>query len=74
MIQDASTQSMITQLRAKIADGTATLPEMREAIVLLRQGRHAALDAQGKAKKAAGAKSKAPAKSIDELMGLLGKL
>lgn len=73
MIQSPEVQSRIAQLRARIADNSATLEEIREGVILLREGRHAALDASGKAKKKS-LSPKGPAKSLDELNKMLDDL
>lgn len=61
--------SKIAVWRAKAADGTLSLDEMREAIRLMRQGRMTAVNASQKAKKTSG-----PAKSADDLLSEISAL
>lgn len=52
MIQSAEIQAKIASWRLKAADGTLTEEEMKEAIVILREGRTTALVASATAKRA----------------------
>lgn len=61
----------IEEWRRKSADGTITMDEQKEAILLLRQTRVTALTAS-KASKAKGGGKKGPAKSADQLLAELG--
>jgi hypothetical protein len=61
-------QSKIRMWRAKMADGTITLPEMKEAIIALRGGRKAALEASEASK---GSKTKRPAKNANDMLAEL---
>ena len=59
--------------RAKCADGTITLPEMREAIAAIRKERVNAQETSSKSKaKKADAKAKAQPINSDDLLGELG--
>lgn len=62
----------VNEWRRKAADGTITLEEQKEAILLLRQNRTSALTASAGAKKKPSAKK--PAKSADELLNELDGL
>lgn len=61
-------QSKIALWRSKSADGTITLDEMKQAILALRSGRQSAAVAAAGSK----TKSKAPARSADDLLSELG--
>ncbi len=61
-------QAKITQYRQKSVDGTLTIEEMREAVVLLREGRKANQAAPSKAAK------KAQVENADAMLDELGKL
>lgn len=63
-------QARVAVLRARSLEGTITMEEMREAILLVRQGRVAAQVASAQSGRKAGAKG--PRKSGDELLGELG--
>lgn len=58
----------IKELTAKSIAGTLTLEEMREAVILMRQGRRAAAETS---KKKPGGKAKGPVKSATELLAEL---
>jgi hypothetical protein len=58
--------SKIALWRSKAIDNTLTIEEMREAVLLMREGRIAAQASAGKAKKAKG-----PTKSADDILGEL---
>lgn len=64
-------QTKLAVWRAKALDGTLTMEEQREAIIILRESRRSAsvYAAEGKAKA-----KKGPTKSADELFGMLDKL
>lgn len=62
----------VNEWRRKAADGTITLEEQKEAILLLRQNRTSALTASAAGKKKPSAKK--PAKSADELLNELDGL
>jgi hypothetical protein len=64
-------QSKISVWRQKALDGTLTIDEMREAIVLMRQGRMSAASASEQARRT---KAKAAVKSADELLSELTNL
>lgn len=59
-------QSKITLWRQRMADGTITLDEMREAILSLRGGRKAALEANEASAK--GTRAKRPARNADDML------
>lgn len=61
-------QSKIAVWRAKALDGTISLDEMREAVILLRGGRKAAQEAS----EASGKKAKKPARAVDDMLSELG--
>lgn len=63
-------QNRIAQWRAKAIDNTLTVEEMREAVIIMRESRHAASISAAKSAKAS--RTKAPAKTADELLGELG--
>lgn len=58
----------VAEWRRKMADGTITLQEQKEAIIALRQNRMAAAAASTKSKKPS---SKKPTKSADDLLSEL---
>lgn len=58
-------QSKITLWRTKSKDGTITLAEMKEAVLLLRQGRRAAADASAASKSKS---TKKPARSAEDML------
>jgi len=64
-------QSKIALWRSRSADGTITLDEMKQAIIAIRQGRVSAAAAAEGSKKT---KSKAPARSADDMLAELGGL
>lgn len=64
-------QMKIAEWRRKAAEGTLALDEMKEAIVMLRQGRVAAANASAVAKRKVAAKV-IPA--AEDLLGELGDL
>ena len=70
--QSPELQSQIAIWRARAADGSLTLPEMKEAIKLLRDGRVTAGQAAVSAKSRA--KAKAEIKPADDLLSELGGL
>jgi hypothetical protein len=61
-------QQKIAEWRRKVLDNTISREEMQQAIILLRQGRVAAAEAQ---KKSRSATPKKPTKSADELLSEL---
>ena len=63
---------MIAELRAKIANNTITLEEMRKGIELLRGGRASATAAALESKASGGKKAKSPGRSADEMLAELG--
>ena len=63
------TNSKIAIWRAKAADGTLTLEEMRKAIIVLRASRVGAALASAKARRA---KAKAEIPSADDMLAELG--
>lgn len=64
-------QMKLAEWRRKVAEKTITLEEMKEAIVLLRAGRVAALNASDAGKRKAAAKVIPSADALlDELEGL----
>lgn len=63
-------QSKLAIFRQKVADGTITPDELKEAADLLRQERKTAVIAAGKR----ASKSKAPGKSADALLAELDAL
>lgn len=65
-------QSKIAEWRRKAADGSITLPEMKEAIIALRAGRTAAAAAAAASGKSS--RKKTPARSADDLLSELGGL
>lgn len=67
-VQSPELQSKIAEYRAKAADGTITLDEMRQAIIHMRGDRYAALNAAAKAGRTSKAKDKGPVKSADDLL------
>jgi hypothetical protein len=73
-VQSPELQSRLTQLRAKAADGTITLEELREAVRAMRQDRHAALDAQARSTKGTGKRGAKPPVDTQKLFGDLENL
>lgn len=75
MLPSAELIAKIQELRRKSNDGTITLEEQKEAILLLRQNRMTALTASTASKKSSGggAKKKAPV-NADALLGELDNL
>lgn len=71
MIQSNEVHMRLAELRAKQAQGTITLEELREALDLLRQGRTAAQVTSTKSRTAKAA-AKAPINSDDLLADLEG--
>lgn len=59
----------VAEWRRKMQDGTITLDEQKEAIIVLRQNRFAAQASPAKAK--AAGKAKAPKKSAEDLLSEL---
>jgi hypothetical protein len=68
---DAVTQQRIDDFRRKCADGSITLEEMKEAVLLVRGGRQAAAEAASASKRTS---TKKPTRSADELLAGLGDL
>lgn len=67
----AEQTSKLAQWRARAADGSLTIDDMREAIALLRQGRAEAAQASTKARAKAKAKAgKSSGEMLSELEGL----
>ncbi len=64
----------VAEWRRKAADGTLTLEEQKEAILVLRQNRTAALSAQPKAKSSGGGRAKKGPVNADALLGELDGL
>jgi hypothetical protein len=64
-------QSKITLWRQRASEGTITLDEMREAILALRGGRKAALEAS---ESSGSKKAKKPARNVDDMLAELGPL
>lgn len=62
------TLNRIAQLRAKVADGTITMEEMKEGVLLLRQDRKLAASSSDTARRA---KAKAVIPSADDLLNEL---
>lgn len=62
-------QSKIALWRAKSQEGTITLEEMREAIILMRGGRKTAQEAAASSGKKASAKK--PARAVDDMLNEL---
>jgi len=62
-------QSKITMWRAKAADGTITLEEMKEAVAALREGRRTAAVSPERARTA---KAKAAIPNADDMLAELG--
>lgn len=62
-------QSKIDMWRRKMADGTITLDEMKEAVIALRQGRTNAAQAAASAGKKS---TKKPTRSAEDMLGELG--
>lgn len=65
-------QSQIQIWRQKSADGTITLPEMRQAVILMRGGRTGAQEAAASAGKSKAAKK--PVRKADDMLAELGAL
>jgi hypothetical protein len=63
-------QSKLIEYRAKAAAGTITLDDMKDAIIILRGSRRAAVDAAAAGRSKA-AKAKPSDKSVDEMLGEL---
>jgi uncharacterized coiled-coil protein SlyX len=63
---------MINELRAKIANNTISIEEMRKGIELLRGGRASATAAALESKASGGKKEKKPTRSADEMLAELG--
>ena len=61
-------QSKLAIWRQKASEGTISIDEMRQAVRELRAGRQAAIQSASAAKKSS---SKAPARSVDDLLGEL---
>lgn len=66
-------QQKMSIWRQRASEGVITPDEMREAILALREDRKAAIEASS-AKKSSSSRSKAPAKSADDLLGELDAL
>lgn len=65
-------QGKIAILRQKAVDGTLTIEEMREAVLLMRGDRKA--NAAAPSAKASKKQAKAEIKSADEMLDELGKI
>ena len=68
-INSAETLNRLAALRAKVQDGTITVAELREGILLLREDRKSA-----SARSASARSSKGPTRSADEILAGLGSL
>ena len=68
MAIDPILQSKLAIWRAKAADGTATLAEMKEAIICLRMGRKSAVEASAASKTRSSAKAKPTDKSVADML------
>lgn len=66
MIQSPETQARIAEWRRKALDGSITLEEMKQAIIVLRESRTSA--AQQAKTRSTRASNKPPAKSADQLL------
>lgn len=64
-------QSRIAVFRAKANEGTLTIDEMKEAIVMIREGRRGAAVASEQSRRV---RAKKEIKSADELLGELGDI
>lgn len=74
-MQSPELQSQISMWRMKAVAGTLTPEEMKAAIIALREGRRSASETAPKAKKASGGgKSRAPARSADDMLNELDSL
>ncbi len=60
---------MLADIRAKMANNTITVDDMRKAIELLRGGRASATAAALESKASGGKKAKTPARSADDMLG-----
>jgi hypothetical protein len=69
-LQTPELQSKLVYWRSRAADGTITLDEMKEAILLLRENRKAASEANA-ASKSGGKKASRPARSSDDMLSEL---
>lgn len=69
MLPNSDIINKVQELRRKAANGTITLEEQKEAIIMLRQNRTSALTAATASKKKTS--KKGPTKSADELLGEL---
>lgn len=66
-------QQRISILRSKMVDGSATIEELKEAVILLREGRKSAAAANASSKKTgAAAKPKAAIAHADDMLDELG--
>ncbi len=72
MIPTAETINRVQELRRKIADGTITLDEQKEAIIFLREGRVSAAQSASKARSTKA--KKAPTKTADDLLSELDNM
>ena len=70
-LQPPETQAKMAVWRQKAQDGTLTVDEMKEAIIILRAGRLAAASASAPAKRA---KAKADIPAADDLLSELGSM
>jgi hypothetical protein len=68
-VYSPETQSRIAILRQKATEGTITLDEMREAVVLLRAGRMGAAISSEQARKT---RAKKEVRTADQMLGELG--
>ncbi|MDX2059905.1 MAG: hypothetical protein SFV24_19000 [Gemmatimonadales bacterium] len=74
-MQSPELQNQIAQWRARAIAGTLTPDEMKAAVAALREGRRSASETAAKPKKSSsGGKSKAPARSADDLLNELDSL
>ena len=69
MSHSPETLNRIAQYRAKMADGTITLDDLRSAVILMRSDRITAVSTAGAPKR-----SKAPAKSAESMLSELDNL
>lgn len=63
---------MIAELKAKMANNTATIEDYRKGIEFLRGGRASATAAVLESKASGGKKVKSPGRSADEMLAELG--
>lgn len=72
MIPTPELINKVQELRRKVQNGTITLDEQKEAILLLRQGRVSAQQATSKARSTKAKKS--PSKTADDLLSELDNM